>query len=281
MQANARIGAWNIRAVEAKDGSEHIAIYMPSVWPELDKEFKPPYSRSIIQASITKAGGISGGVQRFYRTRDETLAYQRALLAPPGEGGVVSQPEPVPRKCLLLPATLAPELYLAILHPPGSEPENDALLPVLPPVTPLLPTEGNSENTSAAPVSTSSTPPVTFLEKNKVLEREEIYAVPYDEKENSDPIAVIHSGGEQVTGTSGGALKPSAAPVSAVTSPQVTRGNNQVTGPQKGNREGNSASLPVTSPPGNEKFLGNISHGSHTEVLPKIEDIEWEEAGHE
>ena len=37
-------------------------------------------------------------------------------------------------------------------------------------------------------------------------------------------------------------------------------------------------------PPGDNpigEFLGNTSHGSHTEVLPKIEDIEWEEAGHE
>lgn len=287
LQANTKIGAWNIRAVEGKDRSENIAIYMPSVWPELDKEFKPSYSRSIIQAAITKAGGVAGGVQRFYRTKDETIAYQRALLAPPGEGGVVSQPEPVPRKCVLLPATLAPELYQAILHPPGSEPENEAvtsLLPVLPPVTSLLPEKGNSQNPNAAPVVASSTPPVTYFSKNRELEREKDQVIEGISEKNSDPIAVIHSEQKQVTDYPGGTSNPSAAPVTAVTSHQVTSGNKQVTEAEKGNREGNEALLPVTRPVGNEKFLGNNGHGNGAEMLPKIDPdtIEWEEvAGHE
>jgi len=92
---------------------------------------------------------------------------------------------------------------------------------------------------------------------------------------------VIHSEAGGVTGTSGGALKPGAAPVSAVTPGGVTRGNTGVTGVTE---EVTEASLPVTSPPGNENFLGDTSHGSDTEVLPKIDfdAIEWEEeAGHE
>jgi hypothetical protein len=246
LQAAGKIGGWNVRAVEDRNGRELIAIYMPSVWPEFDCTFSPAYSRTIIQAALTRAGA-SNGVQRFYRTRDETLAYQRACLAPPGEDGHLSEPEPVPRKCVLLPADIAPDLYLAIVPPrPQLLDENPVTL--LPPVTSLLPISGNSQNPGGETVIDSSLSLVTFEKKERVLrERED----GNNDRENKDPLlksAFPEKTGNKVTSISGGAPKPSAAPVSPVTTTQVTSGNRPVTKPPGvHSSHGGVRVLPVTT----------------------------------
>jgi len=262
--ATGHAGGWNARAVVDKAGNELIALYMPSVWPEVDKQFKPPYSRAIIQAAIAKAGGSLNGVQRFYRTRDETLAYQRAVLAPQGENSTAPvEPDTTPRKCVVIPAALAPELYLAII-PPSPEPlQNEPPSPPPPPpqdgppspppeppaatqepvtsVTscyPSVTSTGNSENPCPVDVSASFSNPVTYFEKESTLEKSDSHTgdTEQGEEENDKDNAPIPE--KKVTDLPLGASNPDTVSDSAVT----FSGNTEVTG-------GNSGPEKVTGDP--------------------------------
>jgi hypothetical protein len=261
--ASGHAGGWNARAVVDKAGNELIAIYMPSVWPEVDNKFKPPYSRAIIQAAIAKAGGSLSGVQRFYRTRDETLAYQRAVLAPQGENSTPPQePDTTPRKCVVIPAALAPELYLAII-PPSPEPlQNEPPSPPPPPqdgpppgppeppspvqepvtsVTSCYPpvtSKGNSENPCPVDVSASFPVPVTFLKNTSTLEKSDSLTGDTDQEEEENDKDNAPTFEKKVTDPPLGASNPDTASVSAVT----FSGNTEVTG-------GNSGPKKVTGAP--------------------------------
>jgi hypothetical protein len=104
-------GQWSVRVVEAKDIGTAIAINLSSVWPVIDKLFKPTYSRKVIESLIDKAGGKIQSVQKFHCSKDESLAYFRFLLNPRtdsnGDPIPVTEPEMVPRRCALIPARLA------------------------------------------------------------------------------------------------------------------------------------------------------------------------------
>jgi hypothetical protein len=112
----------------------------------------------------------------------------------------------------------------------------------------LLPISGNSQNPGGETVIDSSLSLVTFEKKERVLrERED----GNNDRENKDPSlksAFSEKPGNKVTSLSGGAPKPSAAPVSPVTTTQVTSGNRPVTKPPGvHSSHGGVRVLPVTT----------------------------------
>jgi hypothetical protein len=240
--ASGHAGGWNTRAVVDKTGRELIAVYMPSVWPEVDRQFKPPYSRAIIQAAIAKAGGSLSGVQRFYRTRDEALAYQRALLSPQGENTSPPQePDTTPRKCVLIPAACAPELYLAI-QPPHPEPLQETYSPEPPagpeePVTsvtscyPSVTSKGNSEKPCPEDVSGGFSESVTFSKKMATSEKTDAPSGDTPQGECEESNGNVATFEKKVTDHPQQPSNPDAARDSAVT----FLGNREVTAGNTGN----------------------------------------------
>ncbi len=241
--ASGHAGGWNTRAVVDKAGNELIAIYMPSLWPEVDRQFKPPYSRAIIQGAIAKAGGGLSGVQRFYRTRDEALAYHRALISPQGENGPPTEPDTTPRKCVLIPASCAPQLYLAI-QPPHPEPIQECPPEPVTSVTscyPSVTSKGNSENPCPDDVSGGFSDSVTFSKKMSTLEKSDSLSGDTPHGEVGETNGNVPTFEKKVTDSPPEPSTPSAARVSPVTTGEVTGGNRGVTG-------GNSASLHAPDP---------------------------------
>ena len=172
--AQSKIGGWNIRAVEDRAGKQFIAVHMPSVWSVVDKAFLPSYSRSIVESGILKAGGNKRGTQKFYRSEDETKTYLRACIQPQGENtSIPKEPVMVPRKCVVIPASLSWDLYEAIIPPRVEDlavPEPE--LPQLPPVTTSCQGGGNSPNSNGEGVSSPQSQSVTKNKKESVLEKE-------------------------------------------------------------------------------------------------------------
>lgn len=104
-------GEWNVRLVGHSEIGKAIAVSMSSVWPILDKQFNPIYSRKVVESLIAQAGGRIKSVQKFHRSKDESLAYHRLLLNKPvdsdGNPILPSEPEMVSRRCCLIPVDKA------------------------------------------------------------------------------------------------------------------------------------------------------------------------------
>ena len=231
--AQSKIGGWNIRAVEDRAGKQFIAVHMPSVWSVVDKAFLPSYSRSIVESGILKAGGNKRGTQKFYRSEDETKTYLRACIQPQGENtSIPKEPVMVPRKCVVIPASLSWDLYEAIIPPRVEDlavPEPE--LPQLPPVTTSCQGGGNSPNSNGEGVSSPQSQSVTKNKKESVLEKEtEITHTPA-----SGDIDGVLSSKKVVTQPTQGTSNASGDPVSAVTKGVVTGGNSMVTEPESSN----------------------------------------------
>jgi hypothetical protein len=107
--------------------SLHIAISMPSVWAKLEKNFKPIYSRKIIEALLAKEGGIIRSVAKFHRSEDESKTYRRMLLSGPrtdSDGNEIVMPPPdlVSRRCLLVPGKLFSDFLASWDSQPSYQP---------------------------------------------------------------------------------------------------------------------------------------------------------------
>lgn len=111
LQSESQAGAWSVRIVETADIGTAIAVSLSSVWPLMDKLFKPTYSRKVIESLISRAGGKIHSVQKFHRSKDESLVYFRLLLNPrtDSNGNLIpaTEPEMVSRRCVLIPARQA------------------------------------------------------------------------------------------------------------------------------------------------------------------------------
>jgi hypothetical protein len=73
---------------------------MSQVFPMIDRQFNPVYSRKVLEALIAKSGGTLQSVQKFHSNRDESLAYYRAKLTAEIEP---KEPEYKPKRCVLVP----------------------------------------------------------------------------------------------------------------------------------------------------------------------------------
>ncbi|WP_292788904.1 hypothetical protein [Nostoc sp. NMS7] len=111
LEAENLIGDWNFKRNVERDGQLYHALYAHDAWKLLDHRFKPAtYNERSLKALVIKAGGITNITSRFSCTRDEVLAYKRALLVPrtDADGNEINPylPETLPRKAWLIPASL-------------------------------------------------------------------------------------------------------------------------------------------------------------------------------
>lgn len=110
LESESLIGDWNKQRVTTRDGNEWIALHHSDIWSLVDKHYKPAtYNQKSLKPLVLKAGGRIDSTQKFDISRDETLAYHRAMISPrtlDGEAVPLNQPRTVPRKCWLLPVSL-------------------------------------------------------------------------------------------------------------------------------------------------------------------------------
>lgn len=103
LESEARVGPWNMKWVEKRDGSRSLAIYLPGVWKAMDKGFNLAYNRKIIE-SLIRAKGVKPTNQRFHLNEDVSRASERAKLT--GSENHINPVETQPRLCFELPANL-------------------------------------------------------------------------------------------------------------------------------------------------------------------------------
>lgn len=108
LQSESKIGEWNCRWVDKKDGQRVLAIYMPGVWKALDREFKVSYNRRIIESLLKNLELKNDCRQQFHANEDQSRAYYRAKLTA-GEQSPPHEPERILRLCYELPEDLLRE----------------------------------------------------------------------------------------------------------------------------------------------------------------------------
>ena len=193
-------GEWNVRLVGQSEIGKAIAVSMSSVWPIVDKHFNPIYSRKVVESLIDKAGGRIKSVQKFHRSKDESLAYHRLLLNKPvdskGNPILPSEPEMVSRRCCLIPVDKAIDFISSwrTPEPPDDPPDDGGDTPgnggggntpnptpncdspddLTEPVTSVTSSytsvtqKCNQQNLDSGGISDNSDSPVTFLEEEVV-----------------------------------------------------------------------------------------------------------------
>ncbi len=105
-----QVGSWNLGIVTNKEYGTCLALHMPSIWRQIESSGdSPPYSRTILERLLVELGAIKNKPARLARDRDSALAYQREIHKGVNKGKDWSPPtlpEPVPKKCLLIPERL-------------------------------------------------------------------------------------------------------------------------------------------------------------------------------
>lgn len=122
------IGSWDKRLFTDEKGVQWVAICAGSVWSEVQKTFKPAtYNQKSLKALLVKMGGIVDKPIRFYESRDEVLAYNRALLTSGcDQKGNPIKPNPPQKK--MKKAWLIPlEMFGMDLVDPGIDPLDNPL----------------------------------------------------------------------------------------------------------------------------------------------------------
>lgn len=121
------VGEWDNRIVETREGFKGLAVNMSSAWLAIEKTYKPPYSRKLIETQISKNGGILNTVQKFPESADEYKAYKRSLVNGHLDSDsyvAPSEPEQKPRRCHIIPLQLINEYISCFTDddlPPGGD----------------------------------------------------------------------------------------------------------------------------------------------------------------
>lgn len=103
LESEAKVGLWNMKWVEKRDGSRSLAIYLPGVWKAMDKGFNLAYNRKIIE-SLLRAKGITQSGQKFHLNEDVSRAWERAKLT--SSDSHINPVETQTRQCFELSASL-------------------------------------------------------------------------------------------------------------------------------------------------------------------------------
>jgi hypothetical protein len=106
LQTEDKVGSWNMRVNDS-----YVALYAESVWTAVDKTFHPAtYNKKSLKAMVEKAGGKVDQIITFDASRDEVLAYNRALMTTgvDTDGNPIqpNRPRTVRKKAWLLPLNL-------------------------------------------------------------------------------------------------------------------------------------------------------------------------------
>lgn len=127
LQGKSQLGEWNVKAV-THNGEEYRAVVLPEVWAEVDREFKPAYSASLIKALIEQQGGKHGASQKFFPDRDITLAYERNKLMVES----ATPPKNKAKRCSLIPIPKDPgqgPILNGTVSSPPSAPGGEEVIP--------------------------------------------------------------------------------------------------------------------------------------------------------
>ena len=111
LKADNTAGDWNLTECQKVDGSKYLAIHMGSLWDAFELRFKPNYGQSLIAQLAENVGGLKNDKRYFVASRDNAMAYQKALNA--CEMGLAgAHPPTAPKrdrqaKALLIPRAVA------------------------------------------------------------------------------------------------------------------------------------------------------------------------------
>ena len=111
LKADNTAGDWNLTECQKVDGSKYLAVHMGSVWDTFEARFKPNYGQSLIAQLAEDSGGLKNDKRYFVASRDNAMAYQKALNA--CEMGLAgAHPPMAPKrdrqaKALLIPRSVA------------------------------------------------------------------------------------------------------------------------------------------------------------------------------
>jgi hypothetical protein len=96
LESESLIGEWNF-----VQGKKFVAIHYSSVWALVDARFKPAtYNQKSLKSLVLKAGGNIRFTAKFAQSRDQQLAYERALLT---SADGLQKPFRVPKAAWLIP----------------------------------------------------------------------------------------------------------------------------------------------------------------------------------
>ncbi|HEY9873937.1 MAG TPA: hypothetical protein V6D12_10900, partial [Candidatus Obscuribacterales bacterium] len=135
LESESLIGDWNYNPrYQDANGQSWIAIHYSNVWHVVDGRMKSAtYNLKALKTLVIKAGGHVDKTVRFAKSRDEVLAYYRALIAPRTDDGVEVAPNPPetkPCKAWLLPISL-------LGNDGDGNDDGDGTPPSPPPTTPI------------------------------------------------------------------------------------------------------------------------------------------------
>jgi hypothetical protein len=237
LESRALVGEWCKTEVQTEKYGICIAMHLPTVWKEFDREFNPSYNRSVLEQVLLERGAIKNQVAKFWADRDQTLTYKRQIVIAGINGDAPKEPERVARKCLLIPEDLWETLFKghSAPQPPLPTPSLSDQLSYLP-VTPVTSsyleqvTGSKADAVSDSTVQNQASYPVTFKKEDQELEK-------CDRSNGIDDLSNLHSGVTEsevteVTATSEVFESPVVSTVQPVTwseLPQVTEGGEQVT----------------------------------------------------
>jgi hypothetical protein len=106
LESRALVGEWCKIEVHTDKYGLCVAMHLPTVWKEFDREFSPTYNRSVLEQVLTERGAIKNQVAKFWADREQTLAYKRQIIVAGIDGYSPKPPEKVSRKCLLIPQNI-------------------------------------------------------------------------------------------------------------------------------------------------------------------------------
>lgn len=138
LESRALVGEWCKTQVQTEKHGTCIALHLPTVWKEFDREFSPSYNRSVLEQVLIERGAIKNQVAKFWADRDQTLAYKRQIVIAGANGDQPKEPEKVARKCLLIPEDIWENLFKGYSTPkptpptPSSHFSPSSYLPVTP-----------------------------------------------------------------------------------------------------------------------------------------------------
>ena len=89
-------GDWNLTECRSRDGSKYLAVHLSSLWETFEGRFKPNYGQSLIAQLAEDAGGAKKQKRYFVASRDNAIAYHRALNA--WEMGIAGSEKPMEPK---------------------------------------------------------------------------------------------------------------------------------------------------------------------------------------
>ena len=104
-------GDWNLTECDSRDGSRYLAVHLSSLWETFEGRFKPNYGQSLIAQLAEDAGGSKNQKRYFVASRENAIAYQRALnnfeMGIAGSQAPCSLKRDRQAKALLIPRSVA------------------------------------------------------------------------------------------------------------------------------------------------------------------------------